>query len=180
MAPFDELYVASTAAVDASGSAWLRNDSGAFALSDKATPRVLGLFEAASVYQPDVHVSARLLSADAPLAVTFTLDDGQRIERTREDGRAPAADSGSLDFSLGGFDAAGGEQTYSFAGLPPGLHTLHVEVRHAGGTTARALHFDLRSATAEAPSFARDIHGLPGTAKVIAGGNCRSCGTCAP
>lgn len=144
-------------AVDASGSAWLQNAAGAYALSDKATPRVLGLFEASSVYLPDVQVSARVLSADTPLGVTFTLDDGERIERKLEQARSPASESGSLDFSLGGFDAAGSEQTYSFAGLGAGLHTLRVEARHAGGVTERELHFDLRNAMAEALSFARDI-----------------------
>lgn len=144
-------------AVDASGSAWLQNNGDAAAVSETAMPRVLGLFEAGSVYLPDVQVSARLLANAEPQSVTFTLDDGERIERKLEQAYAPEADSGSLDFSLGGFDASGSQQTYSFAGLAPGLHTLTVQARHAGGATERRLHFDLRSSTAEALSYARDI-----------------------
>ena len=144
-------------AVDASGSLWLQRGGNAAAVSETAMPRVLGLFEASNVYLPDVQVSARLLANAEPTSVTFTLDDGESVERKLEQAYAPAADSGSLDFSLGGFDASGSEQTYSFAGLAPGLHTLTVEARHAGGATERKLHFDLRNSTAEALSYARDI-----------------------
>jgi hypothetical protein len=144
-------------AADATGSAWVRTSSGSQLLADRALPRVLGMFEGGRVYATDVQLSARLAVADDPLSVTFVLDDGEKVERTLEQALSPESDVGSLDFSLGGFDAAGREQTYSFAGLSAGLHTLSVRATHKDGKTERRLHFDMHRADTLELSWARDV-----------------------
>jgi len=146
-------------AADASGSVWLSTGTLSALVSEPAMPRVFGLYEAGRVYSPDVQISARLPMADAPLGVTFTLDDGERIERNLEQARRPEieTDSASLEFSLGGFDASGNEQSYSFAGLSAGLHTLTISARTEQGETERRLHFDMQVEGATALSWASDV-----------------------
>jgi hypothetical protein len=148
-------------AADASGSVWVSTGVLSALVSEPAMPRVFGLLEAGRVYSPDVQVSARLLMADAPLGVTFALDDGERIERKLEQARRleteTETETDSLDFSLGGFDASGHEQSYSFAGLAAGLHTLTISARTEHGETQRRLHFDMQVEDATELSWASDV-----------------------
>ncbi|MET0387059.1 MAG: hypothetical protein ABW321_13920 [Polyangiales bacterium] len=153
-----ELTMAQTSpqllAADASGTAWLSSAGESLALGELALPRVLGLFESGRVYSADVQLSARVLAADAPQAVAFNLDDGEHVVRELEHARE---DAGSLQFSLGGYDASGREQSYSLAGLAAGLHTLTISALTEHGVTTRRLHFDMRAAEASALSWSSDV-----------------------
>jgi hypothetical protein len=145
-------------AADASGSVWcLGADGKAFLLRSGAVPRALGLFESERVYDPDLQLSALLMSADQPSLVRFTLDDGERIERSLA--QAIASDTGpnTLDFSLGGFDSAGTEASYSLAALSPGWHTLSIGAQALGGEAERRVHFEYRASMQPALSFASDV-----------------------
>jgi hypothetical protein len=142
-------------AADASGCLWLRAGEESLAVCDAGVPRVLGLFEAGRVFLPDVALSARVAAADAPLGLSFVLDDGERIERPLEQAQKRA--DGSLEFALGGFDASGAVQSYSFAGLPAGQHTLTVTTRREAASGVRQLHFEMRSSESAPLSFAADI-----------------------
>jgi hypothetical protein len=145
-------------ASDATGSLWLRSDAGSELLAEPGLPRVLGLFEGSRVYAPDLALSVHLAASDAPENVTFALDDGEHVERSVADARSDDADmGGDLIFSLAGFDAAGNVQTYSFAARTAGMHTLTVSARHDDGTTARALHFEMRDTSSQKLSWAKDV-----------------------
>jgi hypothetical protein len=144
-------------AADATGGAWARIGEHAFALHTEATPRLVGLFEGERVYTPDLQLRARVLTADDPTAVTFSLDDGEEIERSVGQAKPGSSGADTLDFALGGFDAAGEEQTYSLAGVDAGMHTLTIVTQTDSGVATRRVHFDLRTGDAIALSFASDI-----------------------
>lgn len=144
-------------AADPSGSAWVLTDDGAFELRSSAAPRVLGLFESARVYQTDVLVRARIPASEEPETVSFALDDGKPVERLLADALPGDGSVATLDFALGGFDAAGREKTFSLAGIKDGMHTLTVTARTKSGESSRRLHFDYRSGDTAALSFAKDI-----------------------
>jgi hypothetical protein len=144
-------------AADATGGAWLQAGDKVLSVSSGAVPRIVGLFEGARLYQADVQVHAQIPVADDPSAVSFTIDDGARIERKVEAAQPGTGAIATLDFALGGFDAAGHEQSYSMAGLSSGWHTLTVTAELTPGPQSRRLHFDFRSSTSSALSFAKDV-----------------------
>lgn len=144
-------------AADPSGSAWVRAGDSSYELSSSAAPRMLGLFEGARVYETDVLVRARIPLAAEPESVSFVLDDGEKVERPLIDALPGEGSVETLDFALGGFDAAGREKSFSLAGLKDGMHTLTVTARFAKGESSRKLHFDFRSGSTAALSFAKDI-----------------------
>jgi mono/diheme cytochrome c family protein len=109
------------------------------------------------VYAPDVQLQARVLAADEPLSVTFALDDGEHVQRDVAQAQPAPGDAASLVFSLGGFDASGEQQSYSFAGLETGLHTLTITSQTATAATERRLHFDMQARAAEQFSWADDV-----------------------
>jgi hypothetical protein len=143
---------------DAAGSLWLRSGERSLELNTGTVPRLVGLFEGARVYTRDLRVRAQLPVDAAPLAVEFALDDGERIERSADEALTPEGSTQpTLEFALGGFDAALREQGFSLAGLKSGLHTLRVTARFATGTSERALTFELRDSAATKLSFASDV-----------------------
>jgi hypothetical protein len=144
-------------AADASGGLWARSDDKTFAINAGPVPRVFGLFEGARVYQSDVHVRVQIPVDDDPGSVSFALDDAVPIERQRKDAQSGTGEIATLSFALGGFNAAGQEQSYSLAGLARGLHTLTLTAQLASGRQSRRLHFELSSGAAVALSFAKDV-----------------------
>jgi hypothetical protein len=144
-------------AADATGSAWINVAGRSLMLSTGAVPRVLGMFEGARVYEADVFVRAQIAGTDAPDRISFLLDDGEEVERESGDGLPGEGTVATLDYALGGFDAAGREQSYSLAGIGAGMHTLTVRAEFASRVEERRLHFDFRSSNAQALSFAADV-----------------------
>jgi mono/diheme cytochrome c family protein len=144
-------------AADASGTLWLTQDDKTLQVRPFSLPRVLGLFESARVYASDLSLRAQLPADAAPEAVVFALDDGEEIEQRAEQALPGEGALPTLDFALGGFDAAGREKTFSLAGLPDGLHTLTVRARFRERETLRSLNFDLRTGGQGALSYARDV-----------------------
>jgi hypothetical protein len=144
-------------AADASGGAWVQAGDQTLSVSSGAVPRIFGLFEGARLYQPDVQVHTQIPVTSDPSAVSFTIDDGPRVEQKVAAAQPGTGAIATLDFALGGFDAAGHEQSYSMAGLSSGLHTLTVTAELASGPESRRLHFDFRSSTSSALSFAKDV-----------------------
>ena len=61
-------------------------------------------------------------ASEQPSSVRFKLDDAQPVERSLDQAVPGDGAVDTLAFALGGFDAAGREQTYSLASLQPGLH----------------------------------------------------------
>jgi hypothetical protein len=144
-------------AADASGSIWIKSAERSLTLSSGSVPRVFGMFEGARVYDADVHVRAQIAGAELPERVSFLLDDGEEVERDAGDGLPGEGTVATLDYALGGFDSAGREQSYSLAGIGAGMHTLTVRAHFASGMEQRKLHFDFRSGSAQALSFAADV-----------------------
>jgi hypothetical protein len=144
-------------AADASGTLWLQQDERTLQLRPYALPRLLGLFESARVYASDLYVRAQLPADEVPESVVFSLDDGEEIAQRAEQAVMGEGALPTMDFALGGFDAAGREKTFSLAGLPDGLHALTVRARFAERETTRTLNFELRTGSQAALSFARDV-----------------------
>ncbi|HET6338781.1 MAG TPA: hypothetical protein VFG30_36430 [Polyangiales bacterium] len=144
-------------AADASGSVWIKAAERSLTLSSGSIPRLFGIFEGARVYDADVHVRAQIAGTDPPERVSFLLDDGEEVEREADDGLPGEGTVATLDYALGGFDAAGREQSYSLAGIGAGMHTLIVRAHFASGVEQRKLHFDFRSGSAQPLSFAADV-----------------------
>jgi len=160
-------------AADASGSVWVRTADESLALTQGPVPRVFGMFEGARVYDAEVHVRAQIVGTDPPSRVSFLLDDGEEVERAAEDGLPGEGTVATLDYALGGFDAAGREQSYSLAGIGAGIHTLTVRAYFASGMEQRKLHFDFRSGSAQPLSFAADV-------QPIFDARCAKCHTSGP
>jgi mono/diheme cytochrome c family protein len=160
-------------AADASGSVWVKSAEQSLALSQGSIPRVFGIFEGARVYDADVHVRAQIFGTDPPERVSFLLDDGEQVERGADDALPGEGTLATLGFALGGFDAAGREQSYSLAGIGAGMHTLTVRAHFASGMAQRKLHFDFRSGSARPLSFARDV-------QPIFDARCAKCHTSGP
>jgi hypothetical protein len=144
-------------AADATGSVWIKAADQSLTLSSGAIPRVLGLFEGARVYDADIYVRAQIAGKDPPERVSFLLDDGEEVDCAPEDGLPGEGTVATLDYALGGFDAAGRERSYSLAGIGAGMHTLTVRAHFGSGMQHRRLHFDFRSSSAQPLSFASDV-----------------------
>jgi hypothetical protein len=160
-------------AADATGSVWIDAAARSLTLSTGSIPRVLGIFEGARVYDADVFVRAQVAGKDPPDRVSFLLDDGEEVEREPDDALPGEGTVATLDYALGGFDAAGHEQSYSLAGIGPGLHTLTVRAQFEGRVEQRKLHFDFRSSSAQALSFTADV-------QPIFDARCAKCHTSGP
>ncbi|HKP60440.1 MAG TPA: hypothetical protein VJV78_27125 [Polyangiales bacterium] len=160
-------------AADASGTVWVKLADQSLALSHGSVPRVFGIFEGARVYDSDIQVRAQILGTQAPERVSFLLDDGEEVERDAQDGRPGEGTVATLEFALGGFDAAGHERSYSLAGIGAGMHTLSVRAHFAKGMQQRKLHFDFRSGSAQPLSFAADVQPIFDT-------RCAKCHTSGP
>jgi hypothetical protein len=160
-------------AADASGSVWVSAAGQSFALGPGPIPRVLGLFEGARVYEPEVRIRARIAGGEAPERVSFLLDDGEEVERAADEGLPGEGAVATLEYALGGFDAAGREQSYSLAGIGAGMHTLTVRAHFAAGVEQRRVHFDFRSGSARPLSFAADV-------QPIFDARCAKCHTTGP
>jgi hypothetical protein len=144
-------------AADASGCVWARVGAASFAITPGEAPRVQGLFEGTRVYDADVRVRVQIPVSEQPSSVRFKLDEAEPVERSLAQAVPGEGAVDTLAFALGGFDAAGREQTYSLASLKPGLHTLTVDARANDAMQSRRLHFELRSGSAVLLSFDKDV-----------------------
>lgn len=160
-------------AVDAGGGAWLGDGARTLLVGALGLPRLLGIFEGVRVYDAALRVRAQFVADGAPDEVRFTLDDGEPLVRTRDEALAGEGAVTTLDFALGGFDAAGSEQPFSIAALSDGPHTLRVSARRGDEVHERRLTFERRGAGTVALSFARDV-------EPIFARRCAACHTTGP
>jgi hypothetical protein len=152
-----ELRAERLLAADAGGTLWLRAGEQTLQARPFALPRVQGLFEGARLYTADLHVRAQWPADESPDTVLFSLDDGEQVEQSALQALMGEGALATMDFALGGFDAAGREKSFSLAGLSDGLHALTVRARFAEREVMRKLNFELHTGGAGALSYARDV-----------------------
>lgn len=153
---------------DASGTLWLQTQGKTMQARPFALPRLLGLFEGARLYTADLHLRALWPADAAPEWVSFVLDDGTPVEQEMAQAMPGESALATLDFALGGFDAAGREKSYSLAGLDDGLHALTVRARFEDREVTRTLNFELSTKGGGALSYERDV-------RPIFGARCAKC-----
>jgi ligand-binding sensor domain-containing protein len=163
-----ELTAPTLLAAEAGGTLWVRAGDKTLSIGPGAVPRLSGLSEGMRVYESELYVRAQFPLSTPPSAVSFALDDGQKMTRTLADSLPGEGAAQTVDFAWGGFDPVGREQPFSLTGLTGGVHTLVVTAQFGERELTRRVTFEFHESAAAALSFARDI--LP-----IAQARCAKC-----
>lgn len=159
-------------AVDAAGSAWVRVKDRTLAISLEHTPRVQGLFQNATVYEPELVITTSLPSATTPTELSWAVDGAEPTPLTVAQGAAGSgAQAGSTFWSLAGVDAAGKAKPVSFNALADGAHVLKITAKFDDGSTGeRQLYFGFSGSANATLSWTRDL-------KPISDDRCAKCHT---
>jgi hypothetical protein len=146
-------------AVDAAGWAWVRVGDQTLAINFEQTPRVVGLFQNETIYEPELVISASL-PTDAPASeLSWAVDDADLTTLALAQGAGGSAlDLGSTLWSLAGVDASGKPKPLAFTALADGPHVLNITAKFNDERSAQRRLFFTFSGAGNGPlSWATDV-----------------------
>ncbi len=161
-------------AVDAAGTAWVREGEESHVISNGWVPRLSGVFQNEEVYGTEAVITAQVSTQTEILAVSYRIDEGEESQ-VRLDDALPGtgAHLGQWVFSLGG-TAHSEPKPFSLAGYNDGPHTLSAIAIYKGGhMVTRRLHFELKAGLSGTVAWAANI-------KPLFEARCAKCHTSGP
>jgi hypothetical protein len=147
-------------AVDATGTAWVRVGEVTAAVAPDITPRLVGLYEGAQVFDGQLVLHVAVPSSFAAQRGTWALDDFSH--ELPVDSATPGTGTlvGQTVFSLAGLEANLEPKPVSLAALSDGWHRLQVSLVQGEHTVTRTVHFEFRGSASAALSWEKDIKEL--------------------
>ncbi|MBX7114167.1 MAG: hypothetical protein K1X64_07505 [Myxococcaceae bacterium] len=148
-------------AVDAAGTAWVREREQSHVISNGWVPRLSGIFQNEEVYGTEAVVTVQVSHQREVQAVRYRIDEGEESP-VRFDDALPGtgAYTGQWVFSLGGADN-GEPKPFSLTGYNDGPHTLSaIAVYKDGALATRRVHFELKAGLSGPVAWQADIKPL--------------------